>query len=289
MAKQLESNEHMIDLHTSGKSGMIQQWSSFFSNIRQYRFFIRQLIRINIQTEFKRSFIGLSWLFIVPLLSVLIWILLNGAGVIDPGDTEIPYPAYVLLSTSIWGFFSEMYKSTSNLINSNGRMMIMTAFPHEVLIIEKVVVHFIRFSIPFILNIGVLIFFGVPFTWTALLFPITLFPLLFMGAAIGLLVALLRIVAMDLSNLVDEGIRLLMFLTPVVYAPKLNLGWLAGIVEYNPMTYLIGFSRDVLTKGAFFEPERYFICVLISSVFLLISLRIFRATEVRVLERLINT
>ena len=168
-------------------------------------------------------------------------------------------------------------------------MMIMTAFPHEVIIVEKVAVHFIRFSIPFLLNIGVLLFFGIKFTWAAFLFPLTLIPLLFMGAAIGLIVALLRIVAIDLSNLADEGIRLLMFLTPVVYAPKLKLGWLSVIIDYNPMTYLLGFSRDVLTKGTFFEPQNYLICVLISSIFLLISIKIFRATEIRVLERLINT
>ena len=285
----IEQAPDLKEMYPIARKGVFQQWGVVYRNIIAYRFFIYQLIKVNLLVDFKRSFLGLSWLFIVPILSVIIWILLNGAGVVNPGNTEIPYPAYVLLSTSIWGFFAEIYKSISNLINTNGRMMIMTYFPHEVLIIEKFVVHFIRFSIPFAINIVVLLYFGIQFTWLALLIPLTLIPLLFMGAAIGLIVALLRIVAVDISNLIDEGIRLLMFLTPVVYAPKISIGWLSEIITINPMTYLIGFNRDLLTKGTFYELQNYLICSAIALAFFLIAIRIFRVTESRILERLINT
>ncbi|MEO1516249.1 MAG: ABC transporter permease [Bacteroidota bacterium] len=263
-------------------------WRLIIHNLRTHRFLILQLVRVNILTQFKRSFIGLSWLFIIPIFSVIIWILLNGAGVVEPGDTGIPYPAYVLLSTSIWGFFSEIYKSTSTLISNNGKMLIMTHFPHEVLIAERIIVHLIRFSIPFAINLLVLLYFGVSFSWIALLFPLTLLPLLLIGTTLGLISSLLRVVAVDISNLMDEGIRLLMFLTPIVYAPKIQIGWLSEIVRYNPMTYLIGFSRDVLTQGIFFEWENYAICSLGVLLLFFLSVRIFRAAEPRILERLIN-
>ena len=263
-------------------------WRNILRNIRQYWFFTKQLIRINILADFKRSFIGLLWLFILPIISVIIWILLNGAGIIDPGDTGIPYPAYVLLSTSIWGFFAEIYKTSSNVISQNGKMMIMTRFPHEVLVIEKVVVHLIRFVIPFTVNIIVLLLFGVRLGWAALLFPLTLIPLLMLGVSIGLLVALMRIIAVDLSRLVDEGMRFLMFLTPIVYAPKVEIGWLSDIVHLNPLTYLIGFSRDLLTKGTFYEPKAYLICCIATFVIFLIAVKVFLKAEPKVLERLIS-
>lgn len=253
----------------------------------QYHFLVKQLVRINFNTEFKRSFIGLSWLLILPLLSVAIWILLNGAGIVDPGDTTVPYPAYVLLSTSIWGFFADIYRSSSNLITNYGRMLIMTPFPYGVLLLEQLVVHLIRFSIPFALNLVVLLFFGVKFTWLALLFPLSLLPLLLLGLGIGLIVALLRIVAIDLSKLADEGIRLLMFLTPVVYTPKLNLGWLSELVRINPLTYLVSFSRDLLTQGTFFAPLVYLLVSGLSLLFFLVAVRIYAKSQPRILERLI--
>ncbi|MEL6391989.1 MAG: hypothetical protein AAFY36_09430 [Bacteroidota bacterium] len=258
------------------------------SSLRHYHFLIKQLVRVNLYTEFKRSLIGLSWLFILPLLAVAIWILLNGAGVVEPGDTGVPYPAYVLLSTSIWGFFADLYKTSSQIFVQNGKMLLMTPFPADVFIVERVVVHLIRFSIPFALNIGVLLFFGVSFGWPALLFPISLLPLLLLGLAIGLLVGLLRIVALDISKIADEGIRLLMFLTPIVYAPRIQLGWLSDIVAINPLTYLVGFSRDLLTQGTFYEPGRYFLCFGLTLVVFLLVLRIYRRGQSRILERLIN-
>ncbi len=244
---------------------------------------------VSLTTDYKRSFIGLTWLVILPLVSVVIWILLNGAGIIDPGDTSIPYPAYVLLSTSIWGFFAEFYRNVSRVFVTYGRMMSMVAFPRETALLEVLIVHLIRFSIPFALNLVVLLAFGVRFTWWALLFPLTLLPLLLAGAAIGLLVALLRIVAVDLSNLADESIRLLMFLTPVIYTPKLDLGALSFIIDLNPMTYLISFSRDLLTKGTFYRPELYLACVVGTTLFFLLSARIYRNAQARIIERLINT
>ncbi|MFT5802021.1 MAG: lipopolysaccharide transport system permease protein, partial [Nonlabens sp.] len=117
-----------------------QNWSDFFSNLRKYRFLLLQLIRIDILAGYKKSFIGILWMVIYPILSVIIWIILNSAGIIEPGESAIPYPAYVLLSTSIWGFFIGIYQTTSQTILGGGRMMIMNKFPQEILMVNKIVV-----------------------------------------------------------------------------------------------------------------------------------------------------
>lgn len=214
--------------------------------------------------------------------------MLNGAGIIEPGNTAIPYPAYVLLSTSIWGFFVGIYQSTSNVLRNRGNMITMACFPHEVLVLEKIWVHLIRFSIPFAINLVVLLLFGVDFTWVAILFPLTLIPLLVLGVGIGLIISLFRIVAVDIAQLFDRGIGFLMFLTPIIYTDEVKIKWLSKIINYNPLTYLVGFSRDVLTQGTFFEPATYGICILLTFIFFLFALRIFLNGEPRTIERLIS-
>lgn len=238
--------------------------------------------------DFKRSYIGLLWLFILPILSVISWIMLNGAGIIDPGDSTIPYPAYVLLSTSIWGFFVGIYQSTSNVLRNRGNMITMAHFPHEVLIMEKIWVHLIRFTIPFLINLLVLLLFGIQFTWVALLFPLTLLPLLVLGVGMGLIISLFRVVAVDIAQMFDRGIGFLMFLTPVIYTDEIKIAWLSKVVAYNPLTYLVGFSRDVLTQGTFFEPSSYGLCIFLTLIFFLFALSIFLRGEPKVIERLIG-
>lgn len=279
---------NLEELYPEGRSSFLADWKSIFGRLSEYRFFLKQLIKIDLHTEYKRSFIGLSWLLILPILAVLIWILLNSAGIVSPGDTGIPYPAYVLLSTSIWGFFSEIYRTTSRTLIENGKMMVITNFPIEVLVLQKVIVHLIRFSIPFLLNIIVLLYFGVSFSIAALLFPLSLIPLLLLGLSLGLVIAPLRVVAVDFSHLFDEFIRLLMFLTPIVYAPKIDISWLQSITHWNPLTYLIGFSRELLTEGKLFEAQIYVVCAIACFLFFLLSLRLFRSVQSRILERLIT-
>jgi lipopolysaccharide transport system permease protein len=266
---------------------MIKTLRQTANNLYQYRYLSRQLVRSNLVGGYKKSFIGLGWMLILPLITVFTWILLNGAGVVEPGKTSIAYPAFILLSTSIWGFFMEIYRTSSNVLTDRGRVVVMNAFPYEVLLMEKIIVHLINFSIPLVLNIVVLLIFGVRFHWwTFILFPVSLLPLFLLGLGIGMIVAILRVIAVDICTLVDEGMKVLMFLTPVVYAPKIEGGWLATLNEYNPLAYLISFSRELLINGDFYKTQEYVLCSVLSFLFFYLTLRFYLNFSKRVLERI---
>lgn len=256
-------------------------------SVFKYRFLVWQLIRTSILGQYKKSFIGMAWMFILPLLAVAVWVVLHGAGVLRPGDTDdVPYPVYVLLSTSIWAFFLDIYRNSSQAIISHGRLMVMKDFPPEVLILQKTGEHLINFIIPLAINIVVLLIFGIRFEWVALLFPLSLIPLLLLGLSIGMVIAVIRVVAMDIATIVDEGMKLLMFLTPVVYTARVEVSWLREIIMWNPLTYLIGFSRELLTRGTLYEPVMYLICSGVSLLIFVLALIFFRNTSKRALERL---
>jgi len=283
-----DKTELLVPLHTDQYKGIFGRIQRYSVNLRQYYFLYLQLIKVDMTTSYKRSFLGLTWLVLTPIFSVIVWVLLNGAGIFDPGDTGIPYPAYVLLSTSVWTFFQGSYQVTSNILINSGRFMVTARFPHIVLVIEQMTVHCINFIIPFLINLVVLLFYGVKFNAIALLFPVTLIPLLLCGTGLGLVVGLFRVVAIDFSKLADQAIFFLMFLTPIVYSSKLNMGWFSDIVKMNPMTYLVGFSRDVLTRGEFYHPEIYMALFAGSFIFFYICLTVFMKSEEKLLERLIN-
>ena len=251
-------------------------------------FLVWQLVKVALTIQFKKSFIGITWLFLAPILAIIAWVLLHGAGVINPGDTGIPYPAYVLLSMSLWGFFSDAYTGTSHILLNNSRILLTTSTSSNVLMLEAIIVHLIRFSIPMLLNVFVLIAFDVDLHWLGLLFPIALLPLLLLSAGAGLIVGLFRVVAIDLANIIDHGVRFLMFLTPIIYAPKLEIPWIGTIVNYNPLTYLIGMPRDMLTNGSMELLPGFMMSTLLSGVFFSVAYVIFTRSEKKILERLIN-
>lgn len=239
-------------------------------------------------SPYKKSFLGGLWLIFYPLITVAIWIFLKGAGIVNPGETGMPYTVYVLLSTSIWALFLQLYKTISQSISNGGRMMMMNKFPHSTIIISHTLTQMINFMILLVINIGVILLYGLEVKWTTLLFPLTLLPLIAFGMTIGLFVAMLRVIALDICQAIDEGMKVVMYLTPIVYAPKISIEWLQPIINYNPLTYLIGFNRDMLITGDFSLWRGYLICSIVAITLLPLVARFYSRNESRVLERLIN-
>lgn len=251
-------------------------------------YLVKQLVRVSLTIEFKKSFIGLFWLFLSPILAVIIWVFLHGAGVISPGETAIPYPAYVLLSTSIWSLFIEQYRQVSLLLTTSNQMLLTVAVPVEALILQRVIVQLIHFVIPLTINIIVLILFGVKLHWASFLFPLALIPLFVLGLSLGLVTAIFRVVLVDLAQLIDRGLGFLMYLTPVIYSPDIPVSWLQGLVKFNPLSYLVGVPRDLLTRGTCSDLSSFAIASCFSFLLFILAYTLFSKTQQKTLERFIN-
>ena len=256
---------------------------------RRHGFLILQLLKVNLLSDFKKSFIGALWLFILPVLNVITWTILHQSGVIEPGGSTLPYPVYVLLSTSIWTFFIGIFRLVSKTITSNGRLMIMVALPVEVFIFENIIVHIIQFTILMVINILALWYFDINLPLSAILFPLALIPLLFLGMALGLINSLFKVVAVDLARIFDSLMGFLMYITPIIYTPKIEVGFLSKIIPLNPLTYLIGTPRDLLTSKHYELDQSYLTYSLFSFILFMLCFLIFKRAVKRTTERIIST
>lgn len=260
--------------------------STLFKNISEFSTLIKWLTRVGLTQQYKRSFLGAAWLFISPFFSILLWVLLNATGILNPGETKVPYVAYVFLSNAIWVLFISFYKSISETYPGRGGELLHNNFPHVIIVIEKIIITTFNFAIPMLLSILVLIFYGVSFNWTALLFPLTLVPLMILGIALGLIFSVLKIVALDFTTVFDNSLEILKYITPVVFAANVNNLTLQTIMKYNPLNYLLSFPRSVLLGQGFPDIELYFVCALFSFLFLLFAFRFFTISSPIVFEKI---
>jgi len=145
-------------------------------DIYAYRYLLRKLTLTALTIQFKKSFLGISWLVIQPLITIVAWVLLHGAGVFNPGNTGIPYPAYVLLSTSLWALFANLYSLVSNALVMNSQLLMQHNFPREILLLERGAVAIFNAFIPILLSLGVLLLYGVSIRWTIVFFPLAILP-----------------------------------------------------------------------------------------------------------------
>lgn len=269
------------------KMGLFKTWCVLFTNIISSRELIWQLFRRDFFMSYKKSFLGFSWMIITPVMGIISWVLMNATGILTPGNVGMPYPAYVLLSSSIYGLFMNFYSGASGTLSAGSGFIFQVNFSHDALLAKQILLQMANFLITLLITILVLLFFGVYPSWMILLFPILIIPMMLLGAAIGLVTSVVSVVASDIQKGIGFIMGLLMYITPVIYSPDVKNPILHDIIKWNPLTYLIGAVRDSMIYGRIDHFDRFLISAGFSLILFLLAWRLFYVTEERVIERMI--
>lgn len=267
--------------------GWFRTWGILIRNIVDSWELIIQLFKRDFLMSYKKSFLGMSWLVITPLMGIISWVFMNATGILSPGDVGIPYPAYILLSTSIYGLFMSFYAGASGTLSAGAGFIMQVKFNHDVLLVKQLLQQLANFLISFILTIIVLIVFRVTPSWMIIFFPILIIPMMLLGAGIGLISSVISVVASDIQKAIAFAMGLLMYVTPVIYSDKVSNPLLQTIIKWNPLTYLIGAVRDSMIYGKIEHFDRFVIASGISILFFLVTWRLFYISEEKVIEKMI--
>jgi lipopolysaccharide transport system permease protein len=178
------------------------------------------------------------------------------------------------------------YSSISGSLSSGGSLILQVNFPHEALVAQQMAQSIANFLISLLMISLVFIIFGIRPNWQVLFFPLMLVPILLIGAALGMVVAVITVVVHDINKMVSVALGFLMFLTPIVYAQRFQNEMIQKVIVWNPMTYLIGNARDIILYGRFENLQEYFLSCLLAAVLFFFSWRLFFLSEHKVAEKL---
>jgi lipopolysaccharide transport system permease protein len=268
--------------------GFFATWKVMAQNVWISRELIWQLFKRDFFAQYKKSFLGMAWIFLMPVVGIVSWVFLNKAGVLSPGNMSVPYPVYILVGTTMWGLFIGLFNAASMTLESGKDLIMQVSYPHEALLFQQAAKQLANFSIGFVLNLIVLLSFRVIPHWTTILLPLAALPLFLFASAFGLIIAMVRVVAMDIGKMTEMGLGLLMFITPVVYTmDKIENPMIQTLVKWNPLTYLVCSLRDLILFGRLYNTTGYFICAGISLLLFMISWRLFYVSEGKIVERMV--
>lgn len=255
------------------------------TEIARNRWLTSQLFKRDFFAGYKQSLLGICWTFIVPLVSVGTFIILNLSGVFSAGEIKIPYPLYALLGVAVWNLFANGLVSGADSLVRAGDMIKKINFSRKSLVIASFGSSLIAFLIQLILVGLLFVFYQIMPAATILFLPLVILPLLCLSLGLAFIFAILNSVMRDISRALPMVLTFLMFLTPVLYAnPK--FGILASLTKFNPVYYSISAVRDIALTGKIVELHGFLISSFGSIVFLLISLIFFHLTETRIAERI---
>lgn len=267
-----------------------------FKEIWRYRDLLFLFVKRDVITLYKQTVLGPLWYLIQPIItSVIFTIIFNGIASIDVGNGVHPF-LFNLAGVTIWNYFSECLKGTSDAFKKNQGIFSKVYFPRVIMPLTTVISALLKFVIQFLIFIGFYIYFsfqnqsGVIDFSAIWLFPILVMLMGLLGLGLGMIISSMTTKYRDLSFLVGFGVQLLMYISAVMYpiqvaTDKISKNFpetssiINPIIENNPLAGVIETFRYLFFSQGIFSPQRILITMIISIVIALIGLVVFNKTE----------
>ncbi len=244
-----------------------------------WRLFLR-----DISAQYRQSLLGIFWAFFPPIITAAIFILLQSRNIIST-TTNIPYPAYVLIGTTLWQIFADSVNAPLKSTTGAKPYLVKIYFPREALLISSFLGVLFNVLIRMIIVLGVFIYFKIPLHGGLLLAPIGIFLLILLGMVIGILITPIGMLYSDVSTSLPIILQLLFFATPVVYTlPEKFPFSILNIV--NPVTPLLVNARNLMINGVFDNTSHFIFISTITIISAFISLAVFRKSLPIIIEKL---
>jgi homopolymeric O-antigen transport system permease protein len=247
-----------------------------------WRLFLRDT-----SAQYRQSILGYVWAFIPPLVASLPFVFLNSQGVVNMGETKIPYAAFALVGTIIWQVFVDALSTPLKTSVGAKSMLTRINFPREAILLSGLGMVIFNFLIRFVLLVGVFAWFELLPPPTVFLFPLGIIALILVGSTIGMLLIPLGLLYNDVQQTIPIAAMFLMFLTPVLYPPPTS-GLARSLTAWNPLTPLVTTTRDWLTVGGTGDVVGFSLVSLIALFLLFGGWVIYRLALPHVISRIGN-
>ncbi|GAB2531217.1 ABC transporter permease [Rufibacter soli] len=230
-------------------------WSHSAQELWAYRHLLAGLVKRYFLLNYNQTVLGPLWILFQPILTLVTYVLVFNK-LVGISTGALPPVVFYASGIVLWNFFSDSFTGTSNTFRENIQLFSKVYFPRIVMPLSVVSTQFLRFLLQLVLFLVVLVYYSVVvgfdfrLSWNLVWLPVAIALIGLFGLGLGLLFSVLTAKYRDINNLVALGVRLLMFVTPVIYPVETipeNLRW---IVQLNPLTSLFELFRfSLLGQG----------------------------------------
>jgi lipopolysaccharide transport system permease protein len=233
----------------------------------------------DIKVRYKQTILGVLWVILQPLLSMVIFTVFFGNFAKIPSD-GLPYPVFVLLGLVFWGYFSGALSRASTSFIDNEALVKKIYFPREILCFTTVVTAFVDFSVSLVLFFIVALGYHIPFNlpFIGMIF-ISILITTLSSAGLGLLIASVNIKYRDVRYIIPYFLQLMLFITPVIYPLSIVRPSFQFILALNPMAGVINSLRSTLISGTITDPTHLMVSLISAVLLFIVGMLYFRRTE----------
>ena len=217
----------------------------YLDNLRQYQFLLSELVKKGIKLKYRRSYLGILWSMLEPLLSMVVLTIVFGTLY---GNTDKTFPVYILSGRLLYSFYSSATKAALKSIRSNAAMIKKVYVPKYLYPLSTVIYNYIIFLISLVVLAIVGVILGVKPTIYLLQAPVALIIILILSYGSGMFLA-------TIEYLWSVALMLIMYTCAIFYYPSklLKSGW-AWILKFNPLYCTIQIFRSAIFGEPMYAP-----------------------------------
>lgn len=248
-------------------------------------FILKQLVTKDFKLKYRRSFLGVAWSVLNPLLMMIVMAIVFSTIFAQGRNGSITpemYPLYLIVGNVT---FTVMSDSTSQAMGSiiwASSLLKKVKVHRWVFPVQKALFALVNFAFSLVAVALVMLWFHVVPTWHLILLPICLFLLMLFCIGLGLALSALSVFFRDVMHLWSVVLTAWTYFTPIFWTTDYiaSMPHLLRIVIYaNPMYNYIQFMRDIFLFRCNPTPLVLGFCVFWAIIALVIGYAIFHKNE----------
>jgi len=192
------------------------------------------LTRNEIVLKYKRTMLGVVWSLLTPLCMAMIYYF--AFVVVMPGKRPPNFTFHLLSGLFPWMLFTASVSRSARILGSNADLLKRVRFPRVYLVVATIVSQsvFLLASVPILIGLSYHYGGGPSLTWLIGV-PVLLVVFCTMTMACSVLVALANAYFRDMEHIIELVLRMLFWLTPVVYTIDMVPKSFRPFYDYNPL------------------------------------------------------
>ncbi|MBI4942563.1 MAG: ABC transporter permease [Actinobacteria bacterium] len=246
------------------------------------------LVVRDLKVRYSSSALGYVWTILDPLMMALVYWLVFGF-IFDGSKRGIqPYILFLVVGVLAWQWFNGGVMDTTRALQQESKLVRSTNLPREIWVVKIVLAKGAEFLFSLPVIVLFMIRYRTPPTWDTLwALPAALVLQAVLITGIGLALSAVTVLVTDMQRVVRILLRVLFYLTPVVYSIHvLPHAFLRDVMAVNPMTGVIDLYRRCVFPSTELGWHVPAISAVVTLVIFLLGSALFRRLEPAVLKEL---
>ncbi|HYV99165.1 MAG TPA: ABC transporter permease [Gemmatimonadaceae bacterium] len=188
----------------------------------------------SIKVRYKQAAIGVGWVVLQPLLTMLVFTVIFGKLAQLPSD-NVPYPVFAFSALVPWTFFSQALSRGGTSLVTDASLLTKVYFPRVLIPLASCTTPLVDFVLSLVILLGLMAWYGIAPTWHVVFAPVFVLLLWLTALACSLWFAPLNVRYRDVGHALPFVTQIWMYGSPVLYSAAMIPERWRTLYSLNPV------------------------------------------------------